>query len=326
MSRRLSLDEINYLNVGLMLLAAALAFVIPFELFLFAYAVLGPLHYLSEISWLHDRKYFTVRDRDYLLFLALGVLAAIDYYASSASLELATGIGIAGVGAALIMSGIKETGRRVIAAIALVGLILFLRSGEVWQLLFAVFLPSVVHVSLFTGVFILYGSLKARSMSGYMSFVVFAVCSLGFFLLAVPAATTELGDYVRQSYSEVASLNSALIDLFGLSSGSGADPFSGSAGAMAVARFLAFAYTYHYLNWFSKTSVIQWHDVSRARLATIIVVWLASLALYAVDYTLGLTALLVLSYLHVYLELPLNGRSIVGIGQEIRRMRTVAAE
>ena len=27
-------------------------------MFLFAYAFLGPLHYLTEISWLHDRQYF----------------------------------------------------------------------------------------------------------------------------------------------------------------------------------------------------------------------------------------------------------------------------
>ena len=34
------------------------AFIMPFEVFLFAYAFMGPLHYLTEISWLHDRQYF----------------------------------------------------------------------------------------------------------------------------------------------------------------------------------------------------------------------------------------------------------------------------
>src|SRR5437762_6342156 len=52
-------DKINYLNIGLMLLSLGVAFRFPFELFLFSYAVLGPLHYLTEISWLHERKYFT---------------------------------------------------------------------------------------------------------------------------------------------------------------------------------------------------------------------------------------------------------------------------
>jgi len=32
----------------LMLLSAGAAFILPFEVFLLAYAVLGPLHYLTE--------------------------------------------------------------------------------------------------------------------------------------------------------------------------------------------------------------------------------------------------------------------------------------
>jgi hypothetical protein len=41
-------------------------------------------------------------------------------------------------------------------------------------------------------------------------------------------------------------------------------------------RLIAFAYQYHYLNWFSKTSIIKWHEVTRARAATILRVgWLA---------------------------------------------------
>ena len=57
----MSLAGVNYLNAGLMVLSAGLAFILPFELFLFAYAVLGPLHYLTQISWLHDRGYHTKR-------------------------------------------------------------------------------------------------------------------------------------------------------------------------------------------------------------------------------------------------------------------------
>src|SRR5881628_2849275 len=59
MYTKLTTDQINYLNIGLMIVSCLLSYVFPFELFLFSYAVLGPLHYLTEISWLHDRKYFT---------------------------------------------------------------------------------------------------------------------------------------------------------------------------------------------------------------------------------------------------------------------------
>ena len=54
-----TLERINYVNIGLMFASAALACLMPFEAFLGAYAVLGPLHYLTQISWLHDRGYYT---------------------------------------------------------------------------------------------------------------------------------------------------------------------------------------------------------------------------------------------------------------------------
>src|SRR3979409_776275 len=68
---KLTTNEVNYLNVGLMVVACILAYLIPFHVFLFAYAVLGPLHYLTEISWLHDRNYFTLRSRARRWWLAL---------------------------------------------------------------------------------------------------------------------------------------------------------------------------------------------------------------------------------------------------------------
>src|SRR6185295_9642657 len=55
----LNTSQVNYINIGLMIGSCLAAFQFPFELFLISYAVLGPLHYLTEISWLHERKYFT---------------------------------------------------------------------------------------------------------------------------------------------------------------------------------------------------------------------------------------------------------------------------
>ena len=88
---------------------------------------------------------------------------------------------------------------------------------------------------------------------------------------------------------------------------------------LRLVRFLAFAYTYHYLNWFSKTSIIQWHAVSKARLTIVMALWLASVGLYAINYDLGLRWLFLLSMAHVLLEFPLNHRSFVEIGAELKR-------
>jgi hypothetical protein len=81
-------------------------------------------------------------------------------------------------------------------------------------------------------------------------------------------------------------------------------------------RFIAFAYLYHYLNWFSKTEIIRWHKVPKVRFLAVILTWLAACGFYAYDYSLGLSLLFFLSFSHVLLEFPLNIISIVGIGTE----------
>ena len=50
--------QTDAIHFALMVAAVGLADVFPFELVLLAYVFLGPAHYLTEISWLHDRKYF----------------------------------------------------------------------------------------------------------------------------------------------------------------------------------------------------------------------------------------------------------------------------
>lgn len=71
-------DAINYFNIGLMIVSMVLAAYLPFEMFIAAYAILGPLHYLTEISWLHDRDYFS-SGRYYWPILLLPLLPQLPY-------------------------------------------------------------------------------------------------------------------------------------------------------------------------------------------------------------------------------------------------------
>jgi hypothetical protein len=91
-----------------------------------------------------------------------------------------------------------------------------------------------------------------------------------------------------------------------------------STNGLILMRFIAFAYTYHYFNWFSKTSIIKWHEVSRARLAAIVALWISAAGTYIYDYALGVKVLFGLSVLHVYLEFPLNHISILGTFREVK--------
>ena len=62
-------------HLALMLAALAASYLVPFELLLLSYVVLGPAHYATEISWLHDRKYF-LPHVGVAVFLALVAIAA----------------------------------------------------------------------------------------------------------------------------------------------------------------------------------------------------------------------------------------------------------
>lgn len=73
--------QIDYLNILLLGLAFVVALLVPFEAFLFSYAVLGPLHYITEISWLNQRDFFLSKRRHAaFLILACLVLSAQAIY------------------------------------------------------------------------------------------------------------------------------------------------------------------------------------------------------------------------------------------------------
>src|SRR6202047_4949159 len=64
-------------HLGLMLFAFAAAYLVPFELLLLSYVVLGPAHYFTEISWLHDRKYFLPHRSIPIALAIIAVIAAL---------------------------------------------------------------------------------------------------------------------------------------------------------------------------------------------------------------------------------------------------------
>jgi hypothetical protein len=329
----LSADQLNYLNIGLMLLTAVAAFAKPFELFLAAYAFLGPLHYLTEISWLHDRNYYTRGKYDYLVLVALSLVVTLiltrivpgipDWMRVPAT-YIAFGI-------ALVFVLVSKPWPRLICYAALVatsgfvGHVYFLRS------MFDIMLPTIVHVFVFTGLFILLGALKSRSLSGIASLIVFCLCAFSFFVIGTNDAADNVGASVQKIYNAFAQLNYSLMTPFSqhnLNVPNNAVQFVifvnyglyHSPLALAIMRLIAFAYTYHYLNWFSKTSIIQWHNIPRSRFIGVIVIWIASIAAFAVNYQFGLRWFFFLSFTHVLLEFPLNHLTMINIGKEFKNI------
>src|SRR5229473_1772398 len=64
-------------HLGLMLAAVGATYLVPFELLLLSYVILGPAHYFTEISWLHDRKYFLPHRSVPLGLAFVAVIAAL---------------------------------------------------------------------------------------------------------------------------------------------------------------------------------------------------------------------------------------------------------
>jgi len=307
-------DRINKINIGLMLGAAALACALPFEVFLLSYAILGPLHYLTQISWLHDRGYYSTGRFDWIPLALLGALGFVSVYTGWVDWDGAVFVAFGGGIAAAFV-------RNPAIKLACLGALAFLATTvQRWtpaEVFFTVLLASVVHVYVLTGLFILAGSLRSRTTSGFVSLAVYVACGVGLLFAQPSAAAYHVSERTVGNLNGFGSLFEAMAGLV---------PGHGSRDAMiAIGRFLAFAYTYHYLNWFSKTGIIRWHEMSRTRAAIIGVVYLASIGLYAYDYRTGLKALFFLSVTHVFLEFPLDARTIVEVTTAIRRLGRVSA-
>lgn len=303
-----------------MIFSAILAFVLPFELFLFSYAILGPLHYLTEIGWLHKKNYFTKGKYD---FVFLSVLCALVFYFSfiqpAKNDSQIPNIILFGLLLSLIFVLIKDNLYRIVLSLlALIG-IAMASTGMMYFVWVGVFLPTIIHVFVFTWAFMLYGVIKNKSFSGYLSVAALGLIAMSFFLIKAPGLQYQVSSYVTKSYDLFYLLNTFLIDFFGLSTNSkdSATIVYNTNAGFIIMRFIAFSYTYHYLNWFSKTSIIQWHKVPKRTLLITLSIWIFSMALYVVDYNIGLKALYFLSFLHVFLEFPLNITSFQGIFRAI---------
>lgn len=296
------LNRINYFNILAMVLSSCLAFVIPFELVLLSYAILGPAHYLTEISWLKERQFFTLKKYDYLLIIALPVIASL--------LKLPFGnIIFYTVGLSLVLFITAGALNRVIGFILIVIAGYFLLSSNILRTIFGLYVPTLIHVYIFTGAFMLFGALKDKIVSGYIAFIAFLACPvLLCVLFSSYHATTSA--WAINNYGYFGRINAITLRNLSL------DVFNNPA-SIILTRLIAFAYTYHYLNWFSKTRIINWHQVTMTRAVFIGVIWAASVALYFYNYRIGIKWLFLLSLVHVILEFPLNHRSFVGIGKEL---------
>jgi hypothetical protein len=283
------------IHLGLMVTALLLAYVLPFELLLLSYAVLGPVHYLTEISWLHERRYF-MPWRVLAWLLAILALAAVNVTTwQSSGLLIWSGLLVAALAAIRMRWGV-----RALLAVVAATLTWAIFTQDLFIAVTAALLPTLIHVSLFTLIFMIVGAHRARSASQAALIGVY-LGSIALILALPPSAPVRWLALDQSGWPYFASVAPALGKLVGM---------PGWQLDYRFAGLLSFVYTYHYLNWFIKVDVIRWRDVPAWRLAGVTMLGLAATVLYFYDYDLGFRVLLFLSLLHVMLEFPLNALSV----------------
>lgn len=300
------------IHLGLMLGALALAYVLPFELLLLAYAVLGPAHYFTEISWLHDRKYFLPHRGFALALIVVGGIAL--YYADDYWLGVVTW----GLFLSAAILAVAPMGPRAVTAIAVGGAAtLALVSAGLPFALAGILIPTFIHVCVFTLAFMTLGALRSGS-TAQLGLVGVYLAAIALILIVPPSLHTVIPALAQLGETYFGGVAPALGQLVGIPDLS----FGGR-----ITGLLSFVYTYHYLNWFIKADVIRWTQVPRPRLIATAVLSVAATALYFYDYGIGLTVLFVVSFGHVLLEFPLNGLAFRDLGGAVfgRSLRRSAA-
>ncbi len=195
-------SRVDLLNIAFILLALAFAILLPFELFLFSYAILGPLHYLTEIQWLRKRNYF------------IGIALVVTVFPISKLLGLSFEI----------LEENNETGfysgSLVFAAFIFAASLLFLRNR--WAILLSIplsialaylmmeflplnfmalgiLLPTLMHVYLFTMLFMIFGLLKSPSKSGWLAVLLLVLSPVAIYFLELEGLSEEAGALYNES-------------------------------------------------------------------------------------------------------------------------------
>lgn len=329
--------DIDILNIILIIISLYLAFHVPFGLFIFSYVFLGPLHYLTEINWLKEKKYFIEKANWSYFFIFLSFILTIPFVMQLPVFEsimknesvksYQTFLGLCAdeiyLLALLFAIGLlffKEKIRFILfllisGTIAVIALNFFTTAA----LAIAIFVPTLIHVYIFTLLFMLYGNTKNKTKPGTISVILMLLVPFIILVSKInPIDYQQVSDYTKTTYmaSNFKFLNREVSKWFLTNQD---EKFTIlSVIGIKIQIFVAFAYTYHYLNWFSKTSIVRWDKaMNKSKIITILTIWICSVALYLYNFKIGFIVLSFISIIHVLLEFPLNITTIKALLRKI---------
>lgn len=304
----------------MILLAAVISCILPFDVFLFSYAVLGPLHYLTELQWLNNKDFFIPKTSVNIFvficvslsaFLFLNYLKIFNLYIAENGIYIGLILVMFFILSVYFIFKVKSGLLKIFLGICLLILVGIYFFKPIIIILLGLFLPTIIHVYLFTLIFMVSGYLSNQNRLGLLSIAVLIMIPLIICFFPVEVLALERSE--SQNIFNLTGFKLVSHWLLFL---------TGKAETaeliIKVQIFIAFAYTYHYLNWFSKTSVIGWaRSLHPKKMVLVIGIWILSIALYIINYQTGLLFLFVLSIIHVLAEFPLNAISFKTVFQKL---------
>ncbi|OUR99043.1 hypothetical protein A9Q86_13335 [Flavobacteriales bacterium 33_180_T64] len=316
--------NIDKINFGLILISFILACLLPFELFLFGYAFLGPLHYLTETNWIVDKNYFVINKYWKYLVLGAAIIYSTPYVFSLPvfsefldefiiSFFTSTVVRYTNfVMFFILISAILALFYKTYKAFAISFLVALLLSvwtytSEAYVLINGLLLPTIIHVYLFTIFFMIYGVKKKKTKYGITNIILVLLLPLSLVFFDTDIFNYQFSQGIKDNYigNNFHVLNANLSKFLGVYND--LRFFFYEKIDLKIQIFIAFAYIYHYLNWFSKTTIIGWHkQLTTKKALTILMLWAIISCCYLYDYRLGFILSIFLSVSHVMLEFPLN--------------------
>lgn len=302
----------------MLLISFIAACALPFDVFLFSYAFLGPLHYLTELQWLKNKNFF-LQKSDVGVFIFFAVLIAallflpfLNIYLFRADIFSGIILSIFFIFCSYLLFVLKNRTSKLLLGILIlfVGLLYFFEPNLI--ILLGLFIPTLIHVYVFTTFFMISGYFKAPDSFGLINIILLFSVPFAIYFLPVENLVFS-GINAEKIFNSTGFkiINDQLVFFFGKN-------ISKTNVVLKAQIFIAFAYTYHYLNWFAKTSVIGWaKSLELKKMIFVLGIWILSIALYLYNYQTGLTVLFVLSMIHVLAEFPLNALSVKIIFQKI---------
>jgi len=338
-------QRVGSINILLIALSFLAAFFFPVQTFILSVLVLGPLHYITELVWLKEKKFYLPQKSDVQLLFIIGSVSFLGYllsylldispindwlklFLSSSVIQTLQAYRelckvIAFPLAFLMIFSVKESYKYLLILFLLLVFSLISPKWNYYFIVIGILIGVFLHTYIFMIFFMIFGALKSRSVLGLVAVLFFMGLTFLVFYIEPNPSYYERTPYFDKLYSQTLNPDTIRLFLSWLFRGSQLPSYAElnfATQTLLLIRFLGFMYLYHYLNWFSKTEIIRWHLTPKNWLVGGTTLWIMCVVLYFVDFKLGLVLTSLLGSWHVLLEFPLNHRTMVGIVQEVRKI------